>query len=448
MKMFSERNPTVIAALGIALVGAVVIGALEYDKLPFLTAKKTYSAYFADSSGLLTGAAVDVSGLRVGQVSSLDLDGDKVLIKFTVDRSVRLGDHAEAAIKTKSLLGAKIMELTPRGEGQLTGTIPLDRTRSAYQLPDALGDLSTTINNLNTTQVSDSLETLAQTFRDSPPDLKIALQGVTRLSQTLNSRDEQLRGLLANANKATAVLAKRTDDVVRLIADTNTLLLALRTQSDGLDTISNNIAAVTTELKGFVDENRSQFKPALEKLNGVLTIVDDRKAKVQESIVKLNRYAMSLGESVSSGPFYKAYLANLLPGQFVQPFIDAAFSDLGLDPSVLLPSELTDPPVGQRATPALPVPYPRTGQGGEPHLTLPETITGTPGGQVCGSPSLPFSGTGCYPYREPLPAPPPGGPPPGPPAPAPPGMESQQTGPTPFIVHAPGEPVPADGGGQ
>ena len=41
------------------------------------------------------------------------------------------------------------------------------------------------------------------------------------------------------------------------------------------------------------------------------------------------------GESVSAGPFFKVYVANLLPGQFIQPFVDAAFSDLGLDPNVL-----------------------------------------------------------------------------------------------------------------
>ena len=69
---------------------------------------------------------------------------------------------------------------------------------------------------------------------------------------------------------------------------------------------------------------------------------------------------------------------NLAPGQFAQPFIDAAFSDLGLDPNMLLPSELVDPRVGQPGTPALPVPFPRTGQGGEPHLTLPDAITGNP----------------------------------------------------------------------
>ena len=98
----------------------------------------------------------------------------------------------------------------------------------------------------------------------------------------------------------------------------------------------------------------------------MLAIVDNRKQQVQKSITLLNKYAMSLGESVASGPFFKAYVVNLLPGQFLQPFIDAAFSDLGLDPNVLLPSERTDPQVGQPATPALPLPYPRTGQGGEP----------------------------------------------------------------------------------
>ena len=96
----------------------------------------------------------------------------------------------------------------------------------------------------------------------------------------------------------------------------------------------------------------------------MLTIVDNRKERLQKSLKLLNAYAMSLGESVSAGPFFKAYVANLLPGQFMQPFVDAAFSDLGLDPNVLLPSQRTDPQIGQPGTPPLPVPYPRTGQGG------------------------------------------------------------------------------------
>lgn len=433
MKTYTRRQLAIIGAIGMAVIAAIVLGALQYDKLPIFTVqKKEYSAYFAESSGLTAGAHVQVSGFQVGAVTGVELDGARVLIKFNVDNSVPLGDRTEAAIKARSLLGAKVLEITPRGEGQLSGPIPIDRTTPAYQLPDALGDLAETIDALDTNRLNESLSTLAQTFHDTPPQLKDAVEGLARFSQTLNERDAQLRDLLANANKVTSVLAQRSDQVVNLIVNTNVLLAQLQTQSSALDEISGNISALSRQLSGFIADNRAQLRSALDKLNGVLTIVESRKERVQNSIKLLNAYVMSLGESVSSGPFFKAYVVNLLPGQFVQPFVDAAFSDLGLDPNVLLPSERNDPQIGQPGTPALPVPYPRTGQGGEPHLNLPDAITGNPGDPR-------------YPYRQPLPAPPPGGPPPGPPAPAPPELASiPEPTPSPVFVPAPGEAPPAD----
>ena len=439
MKLFSERNPMVIGTVGLVAVTVVVLAALEWQKLPFLNQGRTVSAYFADAGGLRTGNGVEVSGFPVGKVSSIDLDGSGVLVEFKVSKNVRLGDRTEAAIKTKGLLGSKILDVTPRGEGQLEGTIPMDRTVSPYQLPDALGDLATTISGLNTDQLSGSLATLAKTFAHTPPDLRNALQGVARFAQTLDERDAHLRTLLDNAAKATGVLAKRTDQVVSLVKDTNALLAQLRTQSAALDQIWMNISAASRQLQGFIAENRQELRPALDKLNGVLTIIDNRKERLQKAIPMVNAYVMSLGESVASGPFFKAYVVNLLPGQFVQPYINAAFSDLGLDPATLLPSQLTNPPTGQPGTPPLPMPYPRTGQGGQPRQNLPDAITGNPDDHQCGVPGVGLPGPGCYPYRQPPPAPPPGGPPPGPPL-----VPIPAPTPTPVIVNDP----PTRPGGQ
>jgi phospholipid/cholesterol/gamma-HCH transport system substrate-binding protein len=451
MKSFSERNPFVIGVIGVGLTIAIALMAMNYDRLPFVNQNKVRAAFFAEAGGLIPGAAVQVSGMQVGQVESIGLDGPRVLVTFNVNKDVRLGDRSEAAIKTKTVLGAKILELTPRGDGDLAGPIPINRTQSAYQLPDALGDLTLTISGLNTDELSRSLAVLSDTFKDTPPALKVALQGVTRFSDTLSRRDEQLRHLLENANKATTVLAERSDQVVSLVTNANALLAQLQEQSAAFDEISNNISALARQIKGFISENRDTFKPALDKLNGVLTIVDNRKEQLQKAIKQVGSYLMSLGESASSGPFFNAYIANLLPGQFIQPFVDAAFSDLGLDPNVLLPSQRTDPQVGQPATPALPLPYPRTGQGGEPRMTLPDAITGTPGDQPCGPPGVALPGPGCYPYREPLPAPPPGGPPPGPPADAPPGLQSTDE-PTPSpVLYPPADaaaPSAPEGGGH
>jgi phospholipid/cholesterol/gamma-HCH transport system substrate-binding protein len=286
--------------------------------------------------------------------------------------------------------------------------------------------LTSTISALDTTQLSSALTTLADTFKDTPPDLKVALQGVARFSDTLDARDAQLRNLLANANKVTAVLGKRSDQIASLVVNANALLAELLSQRKSVDALMTSLTAASRQISGLVDDNRKQLKPALDKLNGVLGILDNRKQELQRTLYLLRRYAMSFGEVLGSGPFFKASLVNLLPGQFAQPFIDAAFSDLGLDPNVLLPSQLVDPPTGQPGIPPLPLPYPRTGQGGEPKRTLPDAITGNPGDPR-------------YPYREPLPAPPPGGPPPGPPA-----GSAPAPAPTPVYVPAPGE-VPAGG---
>ncbi|TXI46245.1 MAG: MCE family protein [Mycobacterium sp.] len=434
MKSFAERNLFVIGAVGAITIAGTAALALEYDKLPFFDSAKHYTAYFAESGGLRPGAAVQVAGYRVGEVSSVDLQGARVVVRFEVDDSVRLGQLTEANIRTKSLLGAKVLEITPRGDGELAQPIPIDRTTAPYQLPDALGDLSATINGLDTRSVSDALATLADTFHDTPVALQRAVAGVGRISQSLDIRDAALRSLLADANKATGVLSERADQIASLVADSNTLLVELATQRAALEEVSGNLSALAQQLQGFINDNRSELRPSLDKLNSVLSIVDNRKAGLQQAIKYLNQYAMSLGESVSSGPFFKAYITNLLPGQFIQPFVDAAFSDLGLDPNVLLPSQRIDPQTGQPATPPLPVPFPRTGQGGQPHLTLPDAITGNPGDAR-------------YPYREPLPAPAPGGPPPGGPAP-PPGRDgiAPAPSPSPVFVPAPGEPAPAEGG--
>lgn len=424
MKPLAERNRIAVGATGIVVLLVLIVAVFSYDRIPFIKGTSDYSAFFAESGGIKSGSDVRVSGLSVGRVTSIDLDGMKVRVGFTVRDDIELGDRSEAAIKTETVLGNKFLELTPRGDNSLAGPIPLERTRSPYDLTSALSDLATTISGLDTTQLSSALTTLADTFANTPPDLRVALDGLARFSDTLNTRDAKLRELLANANTVTGVLAKRSDQIAQLIVNANALLYELLSQRASVDALMNNLTAVAGQISGLVNDNRTQLKPALDKLNGVLGILDNRKGDLQRTLYLLRRYAMSFGEVLGSGPFFKASVVNLIPGQFSQPFIDAAFSDLGLDPNVLLPSQLVDPPVGQPGTPPLPMPYPRTGQGGEPHLNLPDAITGNPGDPR-------------YPYREPLPAPPPGGPPPGPPA----------LGPAPGEVPPPSIPpsVPAEG---
>ncbi len=375
IKPLGQRSPVLIGVMGTVVVTCVVIAAFEYDKLPFIKNTNDYSAYFAEAGGIKSGSSVRVSGMGVGRVSDIRLEGTKVRVGFTVRKNIELGDRTEAAIKTETILGSKMLELTSRGQGKLAGTIPLERTTSPYDLPDALGDLTTTISGLDTTQLSSALTTLADTLKETPPDLRPALQGVARFSETLNNRDAQLRSLLGNANKVSGVLGRRSQQIAGLVGDSNALLAALLDERDSLDLLMNNLTAVSHQISGLVDDNRTQLKPALDKLNGVLEILDNHRQDLQSSFTKFRRYAMSFGECLGSGPFFKAYVANLIPGQIGGPVLDADMYDRFLDPNQKLPSESVDPPTGSPPVPPENAPVPLWSQPPSPPPSTPPIRT-------------------------------------------------------------------------
>jgi phospholipid/cholesterol/gamma-HCH transport system substrate-binding protein len=358
IKVGGRRSPWAIGAMGLVILACVTVAAFNYDKLPFVKNTKDYAAYFSEAGGIKAGNSVRVSGMGVGRVTDIKLEGTKVRVGFTVRNFITLGDRTEAAIKTETILGAKMIELTSRGEGKLSGIIPLQRTHSPYDLPDALGDLTTEISGLDTAQLSSALTTLANTFRETPSNVRPALEGVARFSDTLNTRDAQLRSLLGNANKVTGVLGRRSQQIATLVADSNALLAALLDERDSIGSLMNNLTAVSHQVSGLVNDNRTQLKPALDKLNGVLEVLDNRKEDIQRTLPKFKRYAMSFGECLGSGPFFKAYVANLIPGQISGPTIDARMYDRFLDPNQKLPSESVDPPTGTPPVPPEQAPHP------------------------------------------------------------------------------------------
>ncbi len=74
-------------------------------------------ARFASASGLKKGAAVEIAGVRVGQVDAVLLDQTRMAadVWLKLSRDVRLDDEVIASVKTSGLIGDKFVKLTPGG---------------------------------------------------------------------------------------------------------------------------------------------------------------------------------------------------------------------------------------------------------------------------------------------------------------------------------------------
>ncbi|MEU2000879.1 MCE family protein [Rhodococcus sp. NPDC019627] len=323
--MRQERNPVQVGLIGVAVSAMIVIATLQYDQLQFLSGGTHYNAMFEDAGGLMAGDTVTLAGVDVGKVSDVELDGQHVLVTFTVEDGIALGDVTEADIKTNTILGRKSLAVTPRGTETLPvgSTIPLDRTNSPYSLNDALGDLTTTVSELDTGQVNDALNAMSGALENTPPELRTALDGLTRLSESINSRDETLKQLLSRAENVTGILAERSGQINSLIVDGNELLGELDRRRAAISQLIVNISAVSRQLTGLVQDNQEQMKPTLDKLNSVVDILQRNKDNISQALDGLAPYATQLGESVGSGPFFMAYVYNIGIGNLLQGLNDA-----------------------------------------------------------------------------------------------------------------------------
>ncbi|WP_168708292.1 MULTISPECIES: MCE family protein [unclassified Rhodococcus (in: high G+C Gram-positive bacteria)] len=322
--MDKTRNLVHVGIIGIVLAVSILLATLQYDRLPFIAGGIGYSALFADAGGLAVGDDVSVSGVKVGKVDEISLAGQEVLVEFTVQESIQLGEATSAAIKTNTILGRKSLKVQPDGPGSIDSkdTIPSSRTNSPYSLTDALGDLSNTVADLDTKQLGDAMNVVSDTFSDTPPEVRTALDGITRLSQSINTRDESLQQLLERAESVTGILSDRSEQINKLIVDGNDLFGELDRRRTAISQLITNISSVSRQLTALVQENQAQMGPTLEKLNSVVAVLQKNNDNIAGALDGLGPYISSLGESVASGPFFDAYIQNILPSSWWKTVVD------------------------------------------------------------------------------------------------------------------------------
>ncbi len=334
MREMAQSQAVRVGVVGLIVTAAVVLASLQYQNLQFLKSGVGYSAVFADASGLAPGDEVNAAGVKIGTVDRIEVEHGLARVDFTLEGSIGLGESTSAAVTTMSLLGKRAVSLDLDGPGRIAvgGEIPVERTRSAYSLPDVLGDLTTTVEDIDLDQLSESLDAVGQVMSDSAPNLRPALDGVARISDSVNRRDDMLRTLLSDANDVAGTLAERGPQVNALLVDGNALLGELDRRQAALGEVITNISALSTQLSGLVHDNEAQLQPVLGKLDTVGGILQNNKDNLSQGIDGLGTYVGTLGDTVASGPFYYAYVQNLVPAQYTQPLINAMF---GLPPAPL-----------------------------------------------------------------------------------------------------------------
>jgi phospholipid/cholesterol/gamma-HCH transport system substrate-binding protein len=108
--------------VGIFLIaGLLCFGYLSVklgDVEVFGTEKYPVTARFANISGLKEGAAVEIAGVTVGRVSTINLNNYEAEVQMLIDPDIRLQDDVIASIRTQGIIGDKYVKIKIGGSDE------------------------------------------------------------------------------------------------------------------------------------------------------------------------------------------------------------------------------------------------------------------------------------------------------------------------------------------
>ncbi|PJK19727.1 MCE family protein [Mycolicibacterium goodii] len=327
MLKYRESNLVKAGLIGTVLMILMVAVGLQPERLMQWASSVRHQALFTEAGGIAVGNDVTLSGIKIGSVTDVSLHDGDALVTFTTEGKYPLGSLTTAHIRTGSLLGERVLTLESDGSGTLrtTDVIPTSRTSSPYSLTDAVSELTTNTAGTDTASLNQSLDTLSATIDQLAPQLGPTFDGLSRLSQSINGRNESLASLLRSAGDVTGVLSQRSQQLNTLILNANDLLGVLNDRREAIVDLLANTSAVAEQLRGLVADNEAELAPTLERLNRVTEVLEKNRDNITKMLPDMKKFMLSQGETLANGPYYNAYVPNLQPAQLLQPFLDYAF---------------------------------------------------------------------------------------------------------------------------
>jgi phospholipid/cholesterol/gamma-HCH transport system substrate-binding protein len=290
----------IITLLGVSFVGA------RYARLDrvFVDDAYTVVAHFADSGGAFAGAEVSYRGVRVGQVSEMELTRQGVDIHLDIDKAQdKIPADTIAVVGNRSAVGEQYVELQPRvDEGPYlvdNSEIDVDSTRTPIQTDTLLTHLSETVRSVDEEDLQTVTTEFGAAFGGAGADLQTIIDSG---NEFLNAADDNFEITTKLIKDANVVLHGQVDSESSLRSfarDLSTFSTTVVGADKDLRAVIDNGSATANQLRRFLEENEVDLASLINNLVTTGEVVVSRLDGVEQLLV-LYPYVVEGGFTVVS----------------------------------------------------------------------------------------------------------------------------------------------------
>lgn len=301
----------VVTGLMTALLAAV-IGNRTLDRT------STYRAVFSDVTSLVVGDDVRIAGVRVGNVSDVEVhSATSAVVTFRVKSEVPLTQGTQAALRYRNMIGQRYISLS-EGEGSPSRlkegeSIGLDRTSAALDLTDLFGGFQPLFEALSPDDTNQLAYELIQVFQGESGTVESLLAHTASLTGTLAQRDELIGSVIDNLTVVLTSFNERDDQLSTAISTLQQLITGLKDDRGVLTDSLDNIATLTGETSDLLEDAGPAMTADIKNLRKLTSQIGTKKARrdLDRTLgilpIKIDR----LGRTGQYGAFFNFYVCDL-----------------------------------------------------------------------------------------------------------------------------------------
>ena len=273
--MLLERNQALIGtvvAIVIAIGTAFAVGATGGLFVP----GERYQADFSDAGGLEEGNFVFIAGVRVGEVTGIELMEDRVRVEFASEAPPFPVDSS-ADIIIQNTLGKRAIRVnvgTAEEKVSPGFRIPLERNGDPVDLPDLGDESAELLTELDVDKLQELTSALADVANASNEDLNRLLVGVEDVAGIIVERRTELEQLLQEGSTLIRAVDEVDQDIVRIIDAFGSTLDRLDSRRGDIQRLLAETVDATDTANDLLLDREEQIDRILTDLHTDLEVVD------------------------------------------------------------------------------------------------------------------------------------------------------------------------------
>jgi phospholipid/cholesterol/gamma-HCH transport system substrate-binding protein len=256
-----------ITLLGVSYVGA------RYARLDRLVLDDSYTVvvHLKESGGIFAGAEVSYRGVRVGQVSKLQLTSRGVDAYLDVEKGFdTIPSDSLAVVGNRSAVGEQYVELQPQVNSKPyladSSEIAADDTRTPIATQTLLTHLDNTVESVHKPALKTTVTELGKAFDGTGPDLQRIIDTGNSFIQLANQNFDTTSALIRDSNTVLKGQIASTS-AIKTFAREMSLFSGTLAASDGdLRKVIDSGSVTATQLRTFIEDNRIDLGQLINNL--------------------------------------------------------------------------------------------------------------------------------------------------------------------------------------